>query len=340
MHRKARDYAPPPLVSRLPSLVPRPRRTAKRMRPSPRPRRAAKRPRPSPRPPSRRRSGPSAGNAAPRRVGQQALPKEAGSRPGTPVLRSLARGAASRARPGKSPGRGRSPFLVSAADGGGKKLNHFSSRRVCDGKSFSRSDVQKGSGPHRGRTLFTRRSVRRIFRHVHAAAKNDPTSFRRKRRKPGRGPGPFLEFPEDGGPHSAAFSYRWPLLSAWPPSGFGGELRPKVVDETSLTPRRARRPGVPPPVPTSPAKRAASPPPLAGRPAPRLAGPRKNRPPAVGGRAVFPYHSCAFGRFQRKWAERQRSSTTVTSPATMAAALPAISQSPAQTRAPARDAQA
>ena len=175
MHRKARDYAPPPLVSRLPSLVsrpsslvprlpslvsrlpslvPRPRRTAKRMRPSPRPRRAAKRPRPSPRPPSRRRSGPSAGNAAPRRVGQQALPKEAGSRPGTPVLRSLARGAASRARPGKSPGRGRSPFLVSAADGGGKKLNHFSSRRVRDGKSFSRSDVQKGSGPPRGRTLF------------------------------------------------------------------------------------------------------------------------------------------------------------------------------------------
>ena len=120
---------------------------------------------------------------------------------------------------------------------------------------------KKGPGPHRGRTLFTRRSVRRIFRHVHAAAKNDPTSFRRKRRKPGRGPGPFLEFPEDGGPHSAAFSYRWPLLSAWPPSGFGGELRPKVVDETSLTPRRARRPGVPPPVPTSPAKRAASPPP-------------------------------------------------------------------------------
>ena len=131
-----------------------------------------------------------------------------------------------------------------------------------------------------------------------------------------------------------------PLLSAWPPSGFGGELRPKVVDETSLTPRRARRPGVPPPVPTSPAKLAASPAPLAGRPAPRLAGPRKNRPSAVGGRAVFPYHSCAFGRFQRKWAERQRSSTTVTSPATMAAALPTISQSPAQTRAPARDAQA
>ena len=176
MHRKARDYAPPPLVSRLPSPVPRlpslvsrpsspvPRLPSPVPRlPSPvprlpslvpRPRRAAKRPRPSPRPPSRRRSGPSAGNAAPRRVGQQALPKEASSRPGTPVLRSLARGAASRARPGKSPGRGRSPFLVSAADGGGKKLNHFSSRRVRDGKSFSRSDVQKGSGPPRGRTLF------------------------------------------------------------------------------------------------------------------------------------------------------------------------------------------
>ena len=40
--------------------------------------------------------------------------------------------------------------------------------------------------PHRGRTLFTRRFVRRIFRHVHAATKNDSASFRR-RRKPGRG---------------------------------------------------------------------------------------------------------------------------------------------------------
>ena len=154
--------------------------------------------------------------------------------------------------------------------------------------------AQKGSGPHRGRTLFTRRSVRRIFRHVQevncpggarettlgcAAAKNDPASFRRSRRKPGRGPGPFLEFPEDGGPHSAAFSYRWPLLSAWPPSGFGGELRPKVVDETSLTPRRARRPGVPPPVPTSPAKRAASPPPWPVGQPPALPGREKTALP-------------------------------------------------------------
>ena len=115
MHRKARDYAPPPLVPRpsspvprlpspvprLPSLVPRPRRTAKRMRPSPRPRRAAKRPRPSPRPPSRRRSGPSAGKAAPRRAGQQALLKEVRSRPGTPVLRPLAHSKASAPVPGK-----------------------------------------------------------------------------------------------------------------------------------------------------------------------------------------------------------------------------------------------
>ena len=44
-------------------------------------------------------------------------------------------------RPGQGPGRGRSPFLVSAAVGGGKKQNHFSSRRVRDEKSLSRSDV-------------------------------------------------------------------------------------------------------------------------------------------------------------------------------------------------------
>ena len=154
MHRIPPDYASPvPIprpsspVSRPSSLVPGAQRSACARPLVLCPRRAAKRMRPSPRPPSRRRSGPSAGKAAPWRAGQQALPKEAGSRPGTPVLRSLARGAASRARPGKSPGRGRSPFLVSAADGGGKKLNHFSSRRVRDEKSLSRSDVQKGSGP-------------------------------------------------------------------------------------------------------------------------------------------------------------------------------------------------
>ena len=59
--------------------------------------------------------------------------------------------------------------------------------------------VQKGSGPPRGRTLFARRSVRGIFRHVRAATKNDSASFRRhRRRKPGRGSGPFLDFSQDG----------------------------------------------------------------------------------------------------------------------------------------------
>ena len=43
-------------------------------------------------------------------------------------------------RPRKSPGRGQSPFLVSAP--GGKNPNHFSSRRVRDEKSLSRSDAQ------------------------------------------------------------------------------------------------------------------------------------------------------------------------------------------------------
>ena len=52
-----------------------------------------------------------------------------------------------RARPGKSPERGRSPFLVSAANGGGKNRNHFSSRRVRDEKSLSRSDVWTRTAP-------------------------------------------------------------------------------------------------------------------------------------------------------------------------------------------------
>ncbi len=96
-------------MTRAPAPVPRLRRAAKRPRPSFVFRRAAKRPRPSlvsgaqrsvrARPssparseasapvlrlPSRRRSGPSAGNAAPRRAGPQAPPAEGSSRPGTP----------------------------------------------------------------------------------------------------------------------------------------------------------------------------------------------------------------------------------------------------------------
>ena len=93
------------------------------------------------RPSSRRRSGPPAGNAAPRRAGQQAPSTEAGTPPGPPSPVPSAQRSA-RARPGKSPERGRSPFLVSAANGGGKNRNHFSSRRVRDEKSLSRSDVQ------------------------------------------------------------------------------------------------------------------------------------------------------------------------------------------------------
>ncbi len=96
--------------------------------------------------------------------------------------------------------------------------------------------VQKGSGPLGGRTLFARRSVRRIFRHVRAATKNDSASFRRhRRRKPGRGSGPFLDFSqdgratlcrapgtEDGGPRSAACFFWKCLLSGSPRSGFAG----------------------------------------------------------------------------------------------------------------------
>ena len=89
--------------------------------------------------------------------------------------------------------------------------------------------VQKGSGPPRGRTLFARRPVRGIFRHVHAATKNDSASFRRhRRRKPGRGSGPFLDLAQDvgtgdGGPRSAAIFYRWCLLSGSPRSGIADD---------------------------------------------------------------------------------------------------------------------
>ena len=57
--------------------------------------------------------------------------------------------------------------------------------------------------PLAGWALFTRRFVRGIFRHVHAVTKNDSDSFRR-RRKPGRGFGPFLDFSQDGRGRCAA----------------------------------------------------------------------------------------------------------------------------------------
>ncbi len=58
-----------------------------------------------------------------------------------------------RARPGKSPGRGRSPFLVSAS--GGKNRNHFSSRHVRDEKYLSRSDVWTRTTPFRAVLVCT-----------------------------------------------------------------------------------------------------------------------------------------------------------------------------------------
>ena len=57
--------------------------------------------------------------------------------------------------------------------------------------------------PLAGWAHFTRRFVRGIFRHVHAVTKNDSDSFRR-RRKPGRGFGPFLDFSQDGRGRCAA----------------------------------------------------------------------------------------------------------------------------------------
>ena len=57
-----------------------------------------------------------------------------------------------------------------------------------------------GAGP--AKAAPTRRSVRRIFPAARVAGKNDSDSFRRWRRKPGRG-NPFLDFsPRDGGRES------------------------------------------------------------------------------------------------------------------------------------------
>ena len=57
-----------------------------------------------------------------------------------------------------------------------------------------------GAGP--AKAAPTRRSVRRIFPAARVAGKNDSDSFRRWRRKPGRG-FPFLDFsPRDGGRES------------------------------------------------------------------------------------------------------------------------------------------
>ena len=92
---------------------------------------------------------------------------------------------------------------------------------------------------HRDRTLFTRRSVRGIFRHVQevncpkgarettlgcAAAKNDLTSFRRGRRKPGRRPLPGLS-PGDEGRKSPVncLLLSGYLRSGSPRSGLAGE---------------------------------------------------------------------------------------------------------------------
>ena len=71
-------------------------------------------------------------------------------------------------------------------------------------------------------------SLRGIFPGVRAAGENDLASFRRqRRRKPGRGCGPFLELPRDegrgaGSPRSAAIFYWECLRSGSPRSGIAG----------------------------------------------------------------------------------------------------------------------
>ena len=92
---------------------------------------------------------------------------------------------------------------------------------------------------------FSRRACRR---------ENDPDPFRR-RRKPGRGPGPFLEFPEDGGRGRKPPFYCL-LLSAAPAIRLAAKrLRrrkfsaPRLPCAKGAVTRRARRPGVPSLVP-------------------------------------------------------------------------------------------
>ena len=87
---------------------------------------------------------------------------------------------------------------------------------------------KKRPAPFGGWTFFTRRCVGGIFRRVHAATKNDSDSFRRhRRRKPGRGSGPFLDFSRDGetgdgSPRPGAFFCWECLLSGSPRSGIAG----------------------------------------------------------------------------------------------------------------------
>ena len=143
---------------------------------------------------------------------------------------------------GESPGRDAPSWFPALAP---ERIEIIFRRGVYVAKNTSQAASVENGRPN-GAAIFHTCGLRSIFHHVHAAAKNDPISFQRKRRKPRRGPAPSWNFPrtEDGdeGPHSAANSYRRPLLSAWPPSGSGGEPLPRVVDKTSLIPRRARRP--------------------------------------------------------------------------------------------------
>ena len=155
MRRKTRDYAPPSPVPRLPSPVPR--------LPSPVPRL----PSPVPRPPSPAHSEayapvPSSLVPPPKRPSRRQCRSAASRTAGTIDRRWQPTGdpRPPSQRPGQGPGRGRSPFLVSAADGGGKKLNHFSRRRARREKSLSRSDARKGSGPLRGPDPFRAQAER------------------------------------------------------------------------------------------------------------------------------------------------------------------------------------
>ena len=52
------------------------------------------------------------------------------------------------------------------------------------------------------------------------------------------------------------------------------------------------------------------------------------------------FQSWAWGRFQRKWAERMRMAMTSPPPQSMAAASPTRGHSPTQVSAPAREAEA
>ena len=114
--------------------------------------------------------------------------------------------------------------------------------------------AQKGSDPHRGRTLFTRRSVRSIFPAAHVAGKNDFILSAASAGNQEGTPAPSWNFPrtEDEGRRPPFYCLLLPVAPTIRLAAKRLRRRDPVpgwLMRLSSTTRRARRPGVPPPVP-------------------------------------------------------------------------------------------